>query len=292
VKQSPRAVVEVLQKCAIEIALVAEAAALNRVEDGAIGPNEHFLRTLQSSYEMVADGRLSIRPREQPDEMGLRERNQFRQFIDSNSAMEIAFHELIHGPLLGPGKSSIAAPGPRSFTVEFQQATREDARSGDHKFAIMAHRLIGAQGFENACQVPGQSIMPSDESQVLDMDSLEGTVCAVKIPKEAGPHVESDHPRLFLPAEPMFHLRGDNAKLRSLQSLLLNFIAVCPPCQVADGPLEKQAYLHVRPVAVHFNGHWIKVGVEQADVGTMDQVMGNRWRPGRQLDAEGVLGCC
>jgi len=65
----------------------------------------------------------------------------------------------------------------------------------------------------------------------------------------------------------------------------LHFIAACPPSQIADGLLEKQAHLDVRPVAVHLNCHWIKLGVEQSDIGTMYQVMGDRWRPGRQLDA-------
>ena len=202
-----------LQKGAIEVALVAEAEAFNRVENAAIGPGEHFLRALQASDEMVADGRRAIRPREQPDEMGFRERNQVCQLLDTDSTMQVGFHELVHNPLLGSGKSSVAASTPHSFNVEFQQATRENPSGSDHKFAVMAGRPVGAQGLENARQVPGERIVPGDQSQILDMDSMEIALCTIKTPKETWPHIESDHPRLLLPAEPVFHLWGDDAKL-------------------------------------------------------------------------------
>jgi hypothetical protein len=40
-------------------------------------------------------------------------------------------------------------------------------------------------------------------------------------------------------------------------------------------------------MAVHLDCHWIKVGVEHTYIDAMHEIMGDRWRPGRQLDAEG-----
>jgi hypothetical protein len=74
----------------------------------------------------------------------------------------------------------------------------------------------------------------------------------------------------------VFNFWGDNAELGARQLLLLNLIAVLPPCQRTDGRLEKQAYLHVRAMAVHLDCHWINVGIEKADVGAIYQIMGDR----------------